>query len=99
MKKKLFVFTLLPIFGLIASFALSNAMPSPDKLLMENIEALADDPAVEKTVAPGELCWTSYTSDEYKSLRVCDTNTGKCYNKDHSTHPNGQGSMVSCYKK
>jgi hypothetical protein len=46
MKKKLFVFTSLLTTASVAIFTLSSTTSSSDKLLLENIAALADDPAV-----------------------------------------------------
>ena len=44
MKKKLFIITSLSIIALAAIFTFSNTTSSIDKLFMENIAALADDP-------------------------------------------------------
>jgi|GEM_PF-3787702 hypothetical protein len=46
MKKKLFIYASLSMLALTTALTISNTMSLPDKLLLKNIEALADDPAV-----------------------------------------------------
>ena len=102
MKKRLFILASPAIIVLAAIFTLSNIMFSPSKLLMENMEALADDPTCDwLDGGPINLadCYDAGTISSNGKYR-CETGTGEntAYSCTGSVYPAIIANKYKCYK-
>ena len=95
MKKKLFVFMSLLTIASVAIFTLSSTTSSSDKLLLENIAALADDPVgwiagegLTKCLLKGEPAPQSYAT------HVCGGT--ECKQEQGLQTPLNGGRLIDC---
>jgi len=104
MKKKLFIIASLSIIVLIAFFTLVNIMFKTNKLLMENMEALADDPVCGWIDDGGPItladCYDSGVTVSSNGNYRCDTGTGSntAYKCIGSIQPVPSANKYKCYK-
>jgi hypothetical protein len=85
----------LSIIAAAAIFTLTQSMSPQDKLLIENVAALANDPNCLMDEGEGggggEMCWSSFKSHPSQSARVCVSK--KCTNVQSSV---GSGELIYC---
>jgi hypothetical protein len=84
----------LSIIAAAAIFTLTQSISPQDKLLIENVAVLANDPNCLMDEGEGggggEMCWSSY-KDEGVGARYCGSNGCKTVN-----NATGSGSMPFC---
>ena len=92
MKKNFLTLTSLSVIVLVAIFTFSNTISSQDKLLMESIAALADDPGtnwIDDDPNPngGERCLTNPIYLKGASVGVCTQGLTGCPVNENWTTP------------